>query len=576
MFLAVTALEEFWDPAQDMLFLGPWCLRHDRRARWPKAQPRVLPNPWRDRERFGQAVAYCRDTAERLLQGLAERLNAALGLSRETRYWRTLLGLWLTYHVQQTYDHYAHLQDALKAHPGLATLRLDPSSHVTPWDGSDFMRLSLEDAYQLQIYSHVLSHLLPGSPTRALEQGAAGAGRSSRGLPRFFRRCLWSAGGLRNGAGAVWTYDLYLRPWEEGELALRTGFRVRPFCEELPAKPGPVEPSPHRAGLKDLPARDEFEKILVSGLPRHLPCLYLEGFPAARDFVQGILRKGAPAAIATAGQWDGSEALKFLAAEAAERGTRLLSLQHGGGYGFLKYAPAEEFERAISDRFYAWGWAGLAQDPKVKDLPHPKVSRPLSPDPAGHVLLVSSLEPRHNIRLGRGPLGDQGEEYLEWQTGFIAALSPETRASLLVRAYAVDYGWGQASRLRDRFPGLRLDSPDAPFRKSLGRSRLAVFDHPGTTWLEALAAGVPCLAFWDQRYWELRDGARPFLRRLRDAGLWHDSPESAAARLEAVRKDPQDWWASPTVSAAREAFVETFARGSARWAEAWAREWASL
>lgn len=34
MFLATTALSEFWDKDQEILFLGSWCLRYDRRSEW--------------------------------------------------------------------------------------------------------------------------------------------------------------------------------------------------------------------------------------------------------------------------------------------------------------------------------------------------------------------------------------------------------------------------------------------------------------------------------------------------------------------------------------------------------------
>ena len=43
MFLATTALSEFWDKGQETLFLGPWCRREDFRPEWEALRGEVLP-----------------------------------------------------------------------------------------------------------------------------------------------------------------------------------------------------------------------------------------------------------------------------------------------------------------------------------------------------------------------------------------------------------------------------------------------------------------------------------------------------------------------------------------------------
>ena len=58
MFLATTALSEFWDPTEEMLCLGSWCLRYDRRAQWERLRYQVLPCPWDDRQRFYDAADF--------------------------------------------------------------------------------------------------------------------------------------------------------------------------------------------------------------------------------------------------------------------------------------------------------------------------------------------------------------------------------------------------------------------------------------------------------------------------------------------------------------------------------------
>src|SRR5213593_2246507 len=103
MFLATTALSEFWDKRQPLLFLGSWCLRYDRRADWEGLRYKMLPSPWNDRKRFHEAAKYLDGVGERFLGHLVEYLNAAHRVSHGSRYWRVLIGPWLTYCLHAVY-----------------------------------------------------------------------------------------------------------------------------------------------------------------------------------------------------------------------------------------------------------------------------------------------------------------------------------------------------------------------------------------------------------------------------------------------------------------------------------------
>jgi putative transferase (TIGR04331 family) len=96
MFLATTALSEFWDAGADKtLFLGRWCLRYDHQEDWSRLDYEVLPHPWDDREAMHEAAAYEEEIYENLLGALTKFLNEAHEENRSERYWRIILGPWL-------------------------------------------------------------------------------------------------------------------------------------------------------------------------------------------------------------------------------------------------------------------------------------------------------------------------------------------------------------------------------------------------------------------------------------------------------------------------------------------------
>src|SRR2546427_2927490 len=108
MFLATTALSEFWDKDQEILFLGSWCLRYDRRAEWESLKYQVMPCPWDDRKRFYDAAHYLDECGERILIQLTRYLNSVHGTSCSQRYWRILIGPWLIHYMHVAYDRYIH------------------------------------------------------------------------------------------------------------------------------------------------------------------------------------------------------------------------------------------------------------------------------------------------------------------------------------------------------------------------------------------------------------------------------------------------------------------------------------
>ena len=67
----------------------------------------------------------------------------------------------------------------------------------------------------------------------------------------------------------------------------------------------------------------------------------------------------------------------------------------------------------------------------------------------------------------------------------------------------------------------------------------------------------------------MRKSAKPYFDDLRRAGIYHPTPESAAAKVNEVYKDPLSWWNSREVQDARERFVYRFARTSATWISEW-------
>jgi putative transferase (TIGR04331 family) len=168
MFLATTALTEFWDKERELLMLGQWCLKYDRHAEWAGLSYQVLPSLWDDRARFHAAAAEVDEIYEKVLPWLSERLaDLHNGPSRTTRYWRIIVGPWLFRFIHSIYDRYQCIKEALARDPGLDTWTMAAEDFVTPFDAGEFIGLTLDDPYNLQLFTQVFEALGFSFPTRS-------------------------------------------------------------------------------------------------------------------------------------------------------------------------------------------------------------------------------------------------------------------------------------------------------------------------------------------------------------------------------------------------------------------------
>jgi putative transferase (TIGR04331 family) len=582
-FLGLTGLSEFWDKEQQILFLGRWCLRRDNKQEWEHLNYSVLPCPWDDRERFYRAADYLGIFYEQMLDELTQYLNTIQGTAFSKRYWRIIIGPWLLQYIHVVYDRYVLLTEAQKNIGTLHSLVLNVDSYVTPFDMGSFARLSYGDHYNVQLFSQLLggfdvrtsevdfrvgneASIEGQTPRPSLLRRIVGKGPHSiteHALRPFRRQQQISLCDLGCSLAKVWALV-----WQSRFVAQPVVSQQQEWCFEPSL---PVQ-SNLRKDLGQISGTSGFEKALVKTLKQNFPSLYLEDFHRARN---EMLNHNAalPSVIVSSVGWYENEMLKFLAAESAEKQGRLIAVQHGGGYGMDRHMPTEKLERSLSDCFMAWGWAPDS-DPQTQNLPSLKIpgasvsrKRPL-PD---SLLFVIAEHPRYLYRFQSTPVGSQWEGYWQWQHRFALALPPSLRKFVEIRCPQADFGTGLQQRMREILPEAKWDPGSESYAQRLQMSRMVIVDNRQTTFLEALAANVPTIMYYDRDRWEARTESEKYLRQLEAAGiLWH-CPEDAARKVSSIYADPDDWWFSETVQEARNVFVRQFAFADNDWVKHWVK-----
>lgn len=240
-------------------------------------------------------------------------------------------------------------------------------------------------------------------------------------------------------------------------------------------------------------------------------------------------------------------------------GNRLAYCQHGGNYGQVKTPCAAEVVEYSQDVFFTWGWKtqGTAKG-NFMPLPSPQLCREANAwhgKNGGPLIFVGTEMAAYGHRLDSHPTPLQFVTYRRAKAVFFAKLAPEIRSAALYRPYFPLPGTlADAEWLLPQFPEVKLCQGD--LLKQILDCRLLVIDHHGTTLLEAIAAGTPMLLYWDRRMWPLAAECDVLLDMLEAAGIWHATPESAAAKAGEIWSDPSAWWQSPEVRMAAHIFRE--------------------
>ncbi|MFI5348067.1 MAG: LIC12162 family transferase [Elusimicrobiota bacterium] len=593
VFLATTALEDFWDASKPVLFLGDGCRRFSRRSVWEAMDGRLLETPWVSEKAVRDAYQFVSDARERLLPRLAKALNGIHGREHDQRYWRIFLGPWLTWYLNVVYDRYRLIRRALDLEPDLTTIGLAESCFVTPQDTLDFVLQIQDDPYNLQVCTKILAALGRDFPRKeaavipsplARNPSAYGSGGTSMRarLKRLAKKCRQVAFEALQSRGRVILKNSYFSRRVEALLWLKTGGRVS--VNVTPSLPAAETASPLNRVLREklreaAPAGDEFDRILARLLPEDLPRCFVEDYGSVEAYARAHYPPS-PRAIFSANAWYFDEAFKHWSGACAEEGTRLLGTQHGG-YGVLRYMimPSEAHELEIADRYYTWGWERSGTHASTVALPGTKLtgreSLPADNKRTGLLYLVTAT-PRFLVEFPYSP--DQQSRYFDRQNKFVESLPPKALSALKARPHYTDFGWDVRQQWRERFPEVALDNWERNFWENLAECRLFITDHLSTTYLEALAAGKPTILFTDPGIVinEFNPDAQEYFDGLRAVGILHDTPESAAQAVGQVYEDVEAWWNEPSRQAAVERFRRRYARTSDDAVDLWAAEFNRL
>ena len=556
--LVSTALEQSWNDTEPILFLGEWCRLHSRRDRWSKLDAIVLPYHWDENEKLLSDCEFLASLYEELLVEVADELNVLHGTDKSRRYWRILLGPWLSFFIQTLFDRWSSIQQAIRTHEVSRTIILSGCEDTnTPGNMEDFLHLGNSLNWNHYLYGRILKDFtdIPCSirtPEGIDYLSSSGSLTHDRNSPRVLESKLRLANIFSKCSSRLTKSTDYLiintglrSLQDELVLQLRLGQIPRLITVEPPV--AVAIDNTYRCWTLDASEQTGFAFCVRRLIPEQMPTIYLEGYQRLCDEPSRRRWPRSPKAIFTGASHYYDDVFKAWCAERTEEGAPLVIAQHGGHVG-TAWSFTHDHEMAIADRFLSWGWTDPAES---KVVPVGMLKAPTLPGGDGNkrhrALLVTSNTGLQSSSIGSHMLSSQYLGYLEDQFAFVEALSPVVRDALMVRLSVEESGWEFEHRWRDRCPSMTLETGQRQIMDLVAEARVVISTTNGTTFLETIFVDVPTVVYWNTSRWAVLESARPYIEALKTVGIFHDDVESAAMHLSRIWGDVEGWWSNGAV-----------------------------
>jgi hypothetical protein len=313
----------------------------------------------------------------------------------------------------------------------------------------------------------------------------------------------------------------------------------------------------------------DYDSLVRVLMPLQIPAALLEGLDKIRSKVLKA-RVWRPKVAYTANALHGHLPFKVLAAEWCKEGTKLVSHQHGSGYGLDRQHTLEDYETNVADRFYSWGW----QRPGRAVSPLSPAYSALRRRPSRGILLVCCSFPTTAYRLHFHPMPGTLEAVDRNTAELLCGLPSHT--DLMIRLNPANNGLRAQVKWQLLAPQATFDDLRENVFRRFEQYGLVLHNYIGTTFLEALAYDIPTVAFYDVTTYAYRAEAQPLVETLERVGILHRSGSAAAAFVAGLAGNVAGWWHGVEVQEARNKFVSRYANFSYNWKFAWEQELSRL
>ena len=587
MFLATTADTRFWDVTKKIMFLGEWCKTYGNKDLWNNSNNITSEYHWNDKIKFDKDYDYLDRVYETYLLAFSKQLNVIHNTNFSNNYWRIIIGVWLKGFIDTVFDRFESLEKVKKTNLVKKTWICDTSiwQPYTPIN-------SFHDNYNLYLISCILEitkmipfekkpiNVFSSNEVNYYKQKASFLGifsffRHFKKKPNIFLR--QSIAVLKSRVLPAFLYNFKNKIIVGGEIYLSTKMfiilqiKLKMFLPTFHGKRIILDKKysiPLRNKIEFTFKDDQFHKVLNKLLPNLIPSIYVEYY---KKFSEVSLKNSPQKTDYTihCSSMNYQFSYQFWMAYHVEiNKMKVLTSQHGGGYGSMKKCFLDTHNAHITYIHLTWG-SRFKKNSNIKPFPSLRLTQSKinikKNNTKGLIMWVQTSYPRYKNYAESSYSGPEMLNYFKDQELFYKSINSKIRNLLIWRKYS-DL-WDDEKRMKEFAPNLKIQRVQknqlgkvSNFDNEIQNCRLSIHTANETTYLQTLSANFPTLVFWDKNICQVHDYQKEIFEELVNVGILHYCPKNCAKKLNEIYDDPLKWWNQKNVQKSRKFFCDRLAK----------------
>ena len=555
--LITTALSNTWFHDDDIVFLGEWCKKYASGKLLDNVTHQTVQFHWSDRKKFEGDVVYLEQLHEKLLAALQIFLNDYHRTNYSLRYWRIVVGPWLSLFVPAVFDRWASVHNAMLLNEYEAvTLNDNIPADFTSSDYHDFSHAIQHDTWNYILYSDIIANM-PGVPKyKPTSNLRAQSNETHKVVKKFWgQNIIESLDALASKFQPKYHVAFitsYFTPMTRILFALKlrqlprfySKFEAEIKCEKI------IDDA--RKSAINVDVSNDFESYISGKLLQFIPFSYFEGFAAYTKHANSI--SDDVKLIVSSNAHFSNDIFKIWCANRLEFSNCKLILSSHGGSLPSKFSSFQQHEEQVSDIRVVW---------------HKPLSQTQIKLPANKYLgkKQDKRQKKDNtvtvigVDCGRYVFGAQSGTNSSLMLFEVEQKRKFLTQSILNYKRKVEFypypagAWEIESRFSDTF-GSQILSKYTSFQEVLSRSKILICSYPQTTYAEAMLSNTPTVLLYLPEFWTFPSDFDSIIEDLTKAEMLFSDPILAANHVNLIWDNPDDWWDSKLVKKTRKKFFE--------------------
>jgi len=492
-----------------------------------------------------KAEKYIVSKKKKIFDELYKSINKILGINKNRRFWKIIIGDWFHYFFYFSYNRYFSLKNVLYKYK-IKKIILARSSYDCVNSNLEFIKISNNVEFNNGFFLSVIKNLRFANNKNykvvIRKRNILRNNVISFSIKNFVRDFIIRINLFFCKNNSILLVDTKLGKLREIYIQLK--LKQFPLYGLLTEK-SYVEKKDNQKRKKLFQlfyknnSSDNFLNFLREMIVCYLPTNYLEGYKKIFTLANRIYPENTKTII-TSQNFSTDEVFKYWTANKTESGSKYFIMQHGNNYGYYRF-PKKYNEELISDKFLTWGWSNNKS--KYIKFFNFKVSGKKKLNFKKNKLLFIQVHPPVKLSFW-----DQEKEYFETinlNNHFFSQLDSSIKKNLIIRMHkqSFDDTYYNSMNVTEHQKEYEkyFDYGRKDIFSLIKKSKIIIYSYDSTGFYENLTLNNP--VFLLDRFFKKNINLRhkKFLQSLENEIIF-DDPARLAMKVNTVWADIDKWW----------------------------------